>query len=74
MGTTAAFYIALFATLALVIGKHFNRFLGASSDLKTRRAQVPILRDIRDRAFSTVILVAVIFAAVLYVIARKHHG
>jgi len=74
MSKQAALYIALFSTLAIVIGKNFNIFRGAAADLAARRAQVPLLKEARDRAISTAALVAVIFAVVLYVIAtRLHH-
>ncbi|HUZ56321.1 MAG TPA: hypothetical protein VMU94_27835 [Streptosporangiaceae bacterium] len=76
MSKHAAFYIAIFATLAIFIGWHFALFRGASSELATRVRQVPRLRDERDRRFGTVTLLAVLFAVVLYVIATRgsRHG
>ncbi len=65
-----ALYIAVFSTLALAIGWHFRNYRGAASELATRLNQIPGLRDTRDRAFATISLLAVLFAAVLYVIAK----
>ncbi len=74
MHKQTAFYIAIFATLAMVIGWHYAVYRGSSSELATRRRQVPAIREVRDRAFGTVTLLAVLFAVILYVIAtRRHH-
>jgi hypothetical protein len=67
----AAFYVAIFATTALFIGWYFAYLLGSSADLKTRRNQVKALKELRIRSLGTVTLLAVVFAAVLYVIARR---
>jgi hypothetical protein len=72
MSKQAAFYVAVFATLALFIGWYFAFFKGVSSELATRRRQVTALKDQRARIFGTVTFLAVIFAVVLYVIANKH--
>jgi hypothetical protein len=72
MSKQAAFYVAVFATLALFIGWYFAFFKGVSSELATRRRQVTALKDQRARVFGTVTFLAVIFAVVLYVIANKH--
>ena len=72
MSKQAAFYVAVFATLALFIGWYFAYFKGAASELATRRKQVIALKEQRARFFGTVTLLAVIFAVVLYVIANKH--
>jgi hypothetical protein len=76
MGKHAAFYVAIFATLAIFIGWHFAFYRGAASELATRLRQVPRLRDQRDRHFGTMTLLAVLFAVILYVIAIRghHHG
>lgn len=73
MSKDAAFYVAVFATLALFIGWHFARFRGLSSELATRIRQVQALRNGRNGVFGTVTLLAVVFAVVLYVIATTHH-
>lgn len=72
MGKQAAFYVAVFATLALFIGWYFAFFRGVSGELATRKKQVTALKDQRARIFGTVTFLAVIFAVVLYVIANKH--
>jgi hypothetical protein len=72
MSKQAALYVAVFATLALFIGWHFAFYKGVSSELATRKKQVTALKDQRARVFGTVTLLAVIFAVVLYVVARKH--
>ncbi len=72
MSKQAALYVAVFATLALYIGWHFAVYKGASSELATRKKQVIALKGQRARVFGTVTFLAVIFAVVLYVIARKH--
>lgn len=73
MGLTkqAAFYIAIFTATALFLGWHFAYLLGASADLKTRLKQAAALRELRNRSLGTVALLAVLMAAVLYVIAGK---
>ena len=73
MSKQAALYVAVFATLALYIGWHFAVYKGASSELATRKKQVIALKGARARVFGTVTFLAVIFAAVLYVIAVRHH-
>jgi len=73
MSKHAALYIAVFSTLAIFIGWHFRTYRGAASEMATRINQVPVLKDVRDRAFAKVALMAVIFAVVLYVIATRHH-
>lgn len=73
MSKDAAFYVAVFATLALFIGWHFAVFRGLSIELATRLRQVKALRKGRNGVFGTVTLLAVLFAVVLYVIATRHH-
>jgi hypothetical protein len=72
MSKQAALYVAVFATLALYIGWHFAVFRGTLAELATRKRQVTALKDQRARVVGTVTFLAVIFAVVLYVIARKH--
>jgi len=72
MSKQAAFYVAVFATLALFIGWYFAVFKGTSAELATRKKQVITLKGQRSRFFGTVTLLAVVFAVVLYVIATKH--
>jgi hypothetical protein len=73
MGLTkqAAFYVAIFTATALFIGWHFAYLLGASADLKTRLRQASALRELRNRSLGTVTLLAVMLAAVLYLIASR---
>jgi hypothetical protein len=73
MSKHAALYVAVFATIAMFIGWHYAQYRGFSSELATRLRQVPILRDQRDRHFSTLALLAVIFAVLLYIVATRHH-
>ena len=72
MSKQTAFYVAVFATLALFIGWYFAFYRGILTELAIRRRQVTALKDQRARVFGTVTLLAVIFAVVLYVVARKH--
>jgi len=67
----AAFYIAIFTATALFIGWWFAILLGSSADLRTRRRQVEILKELRFRSLGTVTLLAVLFVAVLYLVARS---
>jgi hypothetical protein len=73
MGLTkqAAFYVAIFTTTALFIGWYFAYLLGSNADLKTRRRQVQALKELRFRSLGTVTLLAVLFVAVLYLVARS---
>ena len=67
----AAFYVAIFSATALFIGWYFAYLLGASADLKTRLRQAKALRELRNRSLGTVTLLAVLLAAVLYVVANR---
>lgn len=70
----AAFYVAIFVATALFIGYNFAGYRGNASELATRLRQVPALRNARDRFFGRLVLLCVLSAAVLYVLAKKHHG
>lgn len=72
MGKSAAFYVAIAVATALFIGYHFAIYRGSKIELATRLKQIPMLKDARDRHFGTVALLAVLVAAVIYVLARKH--
>ncbi len=69
----AAFYVAIFAATALFIGYYFAHFRGNAKDVVTRLQQAEALKRGRDRAFGIVVLLCVISAAVVYVLATKHH-
>lgn len=70
LGKQAAFYVAIFTATALFIGWYFAYLYLSNADLKTRRNQVKTLKELRLRSLGTVTLLAVVFAAVLYVLAR----
>jgi amino acid transporter len=74
MSKHAAFYVAIFATTALFIGYAYAGYRGNAAELATRLRQVPILRNARDRYFGRLVLLSVLSAAVIYVLAKKHHG
>lgn len=67
----AAFYVAIFTATALFIGWWFAVLFFSSADLKTRRKQVEILKELRLRSLGTFTLLAVLFVAVLYLVARS---
>jgi hypothetical protein len=70
LGKQAAFYVAIFTATALFVGWWFAILLGSSEDLRTRRRQVRILKELRLRSLGTVTLLAVLLVAVLYLVAR----
>jgi hypothetical protein len=74
MSKHAAFYVAIFTATALFIGYYFAHYRGNAADAITRLQQAAALKRARDRAFGIVVLLCVISAAVVYVLARKHHG
>jgi hypothetical protein len=74
MSKHTAFYVAIFATTALFIGYAYAGYRGNAAELATRLRQVPILRNARDRYFGRLVLLCVLSAAVIYVLAKKHHG
>ncbi len=74
MTKNAAFYVAIFVATALFIGYNYAVYRGVSLDLAARLRQVETLKSARGRYFGTVVLLCVLAAAVLYVLAKKHHG
>ena len=71
LNKNVAFYIAVSAATAGFIGWYFAFLLGSSADLRTRRRQVEALKELRFRSLGTVTLLAVLFAAVVYVVASR---
>jgi hypothetical protein len=67
----AAFYVAIFTATGLFIGWYFAYLLGSSADLRTRRKQVEALKELRFRSLGAVALLSVLFAAVLYIVAKS---
>ena len=74
MSKHAAFYVAIFATTALFIGYAYAGYRGNAAELATRLRQIPVLRNNRDRFFARLVRLAVLSAAVIYLLAKKHHG
>ncbi|HEX9065583.1 MAG TPA: hypothetical protein VF843_10775 [Streptosporangiaceae bacterium] len=73
MTKNAAFFVAIFVATALFIGITFNQYRGSSADLAARLAQAEALTKARGRYFARLVLLCVLSAAVLYVLAKKHH-
>lgn len=74
MSKNAGFYVAIFAATALFIGYFFAHYQANAADRLTRLRQARALRAGRDRAFGIVVLLVVLSFAVVYLVARKHHG
>lgn len=74
MSKHAAFYVAIFATTALFIGYAYAGYRGSAAELATRLRQIPGLKNARDRFLGRLVLLSVLSAAVIYVLAKKHHG
>jgi len=72
MTKNTAFYVAVFSTAAVAIGWYGRRLKDASSSVASAIKKLPAMRNERDSFAGIVALVAVLFAAVLYVIATKH--
>jgi hypothetical protein len=73
MSKDTAFYVAIFATAAMALGWFWRSFRGAAKEAVTRARQAAEARDARNTLIGKVALIAVIAAAVLYVIASHHH-
>jgi len=63
--------VAIFATAALAVGWYGAHLKGVIGDLATRRKQVAGLRRAVGHYRSVTVLVAVITAAVLYIMAMR---
>jgi amino acid transporter len=73
MSKDTAFYVAIFATAAMALGFFFAHFRGAAHEAVTRARQAEHALRTRNRLAGRVTLIAVLTAAVLYVIATHHH-
>ncbi len=72
MHKQTAFYVAIFTATALAIGWYARGLRGARSELASTLSKVPGIKNSRDHLAGVVVLLAVLFAVVLYVIAKKH--
>lgn len=72
MHKDTAFYVAIFATVALAIGWNARSYKGAAGNVRSAIADLAKHRNSRDRLAGIVALLAILSAAVLYVLAKKH--
>ncbi len=72
MSKHAAFYVAIFATAALAIGWNSRGFSAARGDVRSLIGRLANTKKERDRYLGTAALLAVITAAVLFVVATGH--
>lgn len=72
MHKDTAFYVAIFATVALAIGWNARSYKGAAGNLRSALHEVPRFRNARDRLAGIVALLVVLSGAVLWVLANKH--
>jgi hypothetical protein len=73
MTKQSAFYVAIFSTASLAVGWYWRSFRGVAAEARTREKQWEALKRLRNRLAGTVTLLAVLTAAVLYLVAQTHH-
>jgi len=72
MTKQTAFYVAIFSTAALAVGWYFRGWKEASGGMITALNRAKALGKARDLFAGLTVLVAVVFAVVLYVVATRH--
>ncbi|HEX9031993.1 MAG TPA: hypothetical protein VF834_09120 [Streptosporangiaceae bacterium] len=73
MHKQTAFYVAIFATVALAIGWQARSYRGAANNVKAAVRELARQRSARGRLAGLVTLLVVLSGAVLWVLATKHH-
>ena len=72
MHKDTAFYVAIFATVALAIGWNARSYKSASNNVRGAIGELARFRNNRDRFAGIVALLAVLSGAVLWVLANRH--
>jgi hypothetical protein len=73
MHKQTAFYVAIFATVALAIGWQARSYKGAASNVKAAVKELAKHRNARSRLAGIVTLLVVLSGGVLWVLANRHH-